>query len=326
MLRGTLLNTLGLGAVVYSLSLASEYGWNNLQISGTFVFGLLLIAAFLVTQSRRENALMPLSLFKNRRFLSVNILTFLLYGALGVTFYLVPFFAIQIKHLDAVARGCIFAIHCGDVYFCEPHRANECPLRRAAIPDHWSCCFGGGDRAFAIFARQPGYATSLLPGTVGLGVGITIALAPLTNVVMTSAPDGKSSLASAVNNSVSRLAGLLVLSGLILVLSHAFDHSFAHKLSSSSLPSSAKERLYAGRTLMAAAEIPNTLNDKEKQTSAVVLADSYTEGYKLVMCCCAVAALLSALPVILWWRGAGEKVQVRELRTETLRQKRQQLA
>jgi len=65
-LRGTLLNTLGLGAVVYSLSFASEYGWMDLRISGTFMAGLLLILAFLVTQSRRENALMPLSLFKNQ--------------------------------------------------------------------------------------------------------------------------------------------------------------------------------------------------------------------------------------------------------------------
>ena len=53
---------------------------------------------------------------------------------------------------------------------------------------------------FAVYARQPGYATSL---PVGLGAGNTIALAPLTNVVMTSTPDGKSSLVSAVNNWVT---------------------------------------------------------------------------------------------------------------------------
>jgi hypothetical protein len=62
------------------------------------------------------------------------------------------------------------------------------------------------------------------------------------------------------------------------------------KLSSSSSPSSAKERPYAERFLMAAAEIPNTLNGKEKQTAAI-LADSYTDGYELVMSCCAAAAL-----------------------------------
>ena len=63
------------------------------------------------------------------------------------------------------------------------------------------------------------------------------------------------------------------------------------KLSSSSSPSSAKERPYAERFLMAAAEIPNTLNGKEKQTAAAILADSYTDGYELVMSCCAAAAL-----------------------------------
>ena len=60
--KGTLLNTLGLGAAVYSLSFASEYGWMDLRISGTFMAGLLLILAFLAAQSRRANAFLPLSL------------------------------------------------------------------------------------------------------------------------------------------------------------------------------------------------------------------------------------------------------------------------
>ena len=132
-LKGMLLNTLGLGAVAYSLSFASEYGWYNLQISGTFVFGLLLTVAFLVTQSRRENALMPLSLFKNQRFLSVNILTFQLYGALGVTFYMVPFFAIQIKHVDAVATGAAF-LPCTAVMFIFASRIGRMSSRFGERP------------------------------------------------------------------------------------------------------------------------------------------------------------------------------------------------
>jgi len=326
-LRGTLLNTLGLGAIVYSLSFASEYGWMDLRISGTFMAGLLLILAFLAAQARRENALMPLSLFKNQRFLSVNILTFLLYGALGVTFYIVPFFAIQIKHLNAVSTGAAF-LPCIAVMFMFASRIGRMSARYGERPFLLISAIVSavGIALFAIFARQPGYGASLLPGMIGLGVGITFALAPLTNVVMTSVPNGKSSLASAVNNSVSRLAGLLVLSGLILVLSHAFDHSLAQQLSSSSLPSNAKDSLYAERSLMAAAELPNTLKGQERRTAAAILADSYTDGYELVMYCCAVAALLSVLPVIFWWCGAGEKAPVREIRTENLGQKRQQLA
>ena len=70
---------------------------------------------------------------------------------------------------------------------------------------------------------------------------------------------------------------------------------------------------------MAAAEIPNTLKGKERQTAAAIIADSYTDEYELVMYCCAVAALLSALPIILWQRGA-------EIRIEHLRPERHQLA
>ena len=184
-----------------------------------------------------------------------------------------------------------------------------------------------GIALFAIFARQPGYGASLLPGMVGLGVGITIALAPLTNVVMTSVPDGKSSQASAVNNSVSRLAALLVLSGLILRPVPRIRPFFSSQIVEL-LFTVERQRQYlcAQMSLMAVAEIPNTLKGKERQTAAAILADSYADGYELVMCSCAIAALLSALPVIFWWRGAGEKAPVSEIRTENLGQQRQQLA
>jgi Na+/melibiose symporter-like transporter len=125
---------------------------------------------------------MPLSLFKNQRFLSVNILTFLLYGAFGVTFYMVPFFAIQIKHLDALATGAAF-LPCIAVMFIFASRIGRISARFGERPFLiiGAIASAAGIALFAIFARQPGYATSLLPGMVGLGVGITIALAPLTN-------------------------------------------------------------------------------------------------------------------------------------------------
>ena len=111
--------------------------------------GLLLIVAFLATQSRRENALMPLSLFKNQRFLSVNILTFLLVRSVGRDFL----HGSVLRNSNQTSgcrrdRCCFFAMHRSDVSFCQPHRTNECPLRRAAIPDHRGDCFGSGHRAF----------------------------------------------------------------------------------------------------------------------------------------------------------------------------------
>ena len=125
------------------------------------------MVAFLVTQSRRENALMPLSLFKNQRFLSVNILTFLLYRALGVTFYMVPFFAIQIKHLDAVATGAAFLPGIA-VMFIFASRIGRMSARHGerAFLIIGAIASAAEIALFAIFARQPGCATSLLPGTV----------------------------------------------------------------------------------------------------------------------------------------------------------------
>jgi len=52
--------------------------------------------------------MMPLSLFRIRRFLAPNVLTFLLYGALGGTLYVIPFYLIQIRHYPPRRPGLCF--------------------------------------------------------------------------------------------------------------------------------------------------------------------------------------------------------------------------
>ena len=52
--------------------------------------------------------MMPLSLFRIRRFLAANLLTFLLYGALGGSLYVIPFYLIQVRHYPPAAAGAVF--------------------------------------------------------------------------------------------------------------------------------------------------------------------------------------------------------------------------
>ena len=74
------------------------------------------------------------------------------------------------------------------------------------------------------------YWRSLLPGVLLLGVGLTLAVAPLTTAVMSSVPQEKTGVASAVNNALSRLAGLVAVSVLMFVLAHGFSARLADEL------------------------------------------------------------------------------------------------
>ena len=57
---------------------------------------------------------------------------------------------------------------------------------------------------------RPGEAwTAVVPGAVLLGLGLSLAVAPLTVVVLDSVSPERSGIASGVNNAVARVAGLL---------------------------------------------------------------------------------------------------------------------
>jgi MFS family permease len=106
--RGALAIFLGLGAVVYGLIAAAAHGWSDPSVAGPVVAGTLLLCMFVWIEKHSAAPMMPLALFGSRQFAGVNLLTLLLYGALGGTFFFVPFLIIQVQGYSAAAAGAIF--------------------------------------------------------------------------------------------------------------------------------------------------------------------------------------------------------------------------
>jgi hypothetical protein len=75
--------TLGLGAVVYGLIEAGSRGLADSLALGALIVGSLALAAFVVVEARSPAPMVPLSLFRSSTFSGANLLTFLLYAALG---------------------------------------------------------------------------------------------------------------------------------------------------------------------------------------------------------------------------------------------------
>ncbi len=62
----------------------------------------------------------------------------------------------------------------------------------------------------AFLLLRPGAAwAAVLPGSVLLGLGLSLAVAPLTVTVLAAAGPGRAGIGSGVNTAVARLAGLL---------------------------------------------------------------------------------------------------------------------
>src|SRR5262249_5056209 len=83
--------SLGLAGRTYGLIAASgSGGWTSPQVLISLGLGVTLFAAFLVTERRAADPMLPLSIFRSRQFSAANAATFVVYGAIGGTLFLVP--------------------------------------------------------------------------------------------------------------------------------------------------------------------------------------------------------------------------------------------
>jgi EmrB/QacA subfamily drug resistance transporter len=202
----------GLGLLTYGLTRAPERGWSAFAVLGPVVAGIALLVAFAFSQARVQAPMVPLALFRSRDFVGTNLLTLLLYFALGGALFFLPFVLIGAFNYSATAAGATLLPLSLMLGFLSPATAKMTArfgARRMLIAGPALAAVG-----FAWFAL-PGlnwsYWAGFFPAMLVLGLGMTIAVAPLTTTVMNSVPSSHGGVASGVNNAVARLAGLLAI-------------------------------------------------------------------------------------------------------------------
>lgn len=217
---GVLLVASGLGALTYGLTLAPERGWSHARVLLPLALGAAMLVAFGVAQLRVRAPMMPPSLFRSREFVGTNLLTLLLYFALGGVLFFLPFVLIGAFGYSATAAGATllpFSIILGLLSSAAGQAMERFGARRMLI--------GGPALAAAGLALMalPGvgwsYWAGFFPAMVVLGLGMTIAVAPLTTTVMNAVPTAHAGVASGVNNAVARIAALLAVAVLGVVFS-----------------------------------------------------------------------------------------------------------
>jgi hypothetical protein len=171
---------------------------------------------------------------------------------------------------------------------------------------------GAGFVAFALSDGLSGYVRAILPGVLLLGAGMTCAVAPLTAAALSSVHEGQIGIASAVNNAISRLAGLISVSLLSLVLAHGFAKTLSIGLDHSGLPVEAREAMIANQSRLHETPIPPGLTANQKAEAESLLNVAFLSGFRSVMFGCAAGAWAGALAVLVLLRDPA--VLPKELR------------
>lgn len=211
------------GATLAALALAAlAYGLSGAINAWIVAGGILCLGVFVYRESKASNPIVPLSLFGNRTFTGVNLITLLVYFALSGAFFLIPFYLIQVRGFDATLAGAAFlpfTILMGSLSRFSGGLVERIGTRLPLTIGPFIT--GVGFVACALTGPRTSYWSILFPGVLTVGIGMTLTVAPLTNAVMASVPQSKVGAASGINNAVARVAGLLaiaVLGAIVLAI------------------------------------------------------------------------------------------------------------
>jgi hypothetical protein len=259
------------------------------------VGGVLALVGFVWRERSARVPMLPLGLFRSRTFTLANVLTLLLYGALGTVLWLVPLNLIQVQRYTATAAGAAFL---------------PLPILMFAL-SRWS---GGlvarvGSRlpltigpivaavGLALYAR-PGiggsYWTTFFPAIAVLGLGMAIVVAPLTTTAMTAVETQHAGVASGVNNAVARVAGLIAIAVFGIALVRVFNARVNPALDQLQLPATARAVIDGELPKLAGAQIDARIESAQRAETQRVIDEAFVSAFKLVMIGSAVLALAAA--------------------------------
>ncbi|MGC2591410.1 MAG: MFS transporter [Xanthobacteraceae bacterium] len=307
--RGTILVLAGLGGLAYGLIALPSSGWRDPIVLASLLGGAVLLAAFLFVERASAAPMLPLGLFQSRTFSAVNLLTLLLYAALGGLWFFLPFALIQVHGYPAALAGAAFL----------PFTILMVALSRWAggLLDRYGArlplIVGPSIAAFGIallgvIVPHGAYWQFLVAITI-LGLGMVISVAPLTTAVIDAVPARQTGVASGINNAVASVANLLAVAAFgavaILILNRLLDG----QLQSQVLSAAAKNAIAAAHGQLVIEPSLEGLQGDDRAAAALILRRSLAESIRWVMVMAAVMALSGAAAAALIPRSNKDRGQ-----------------
>jgi EmrB/QacA subfamily drug resistance transporter len=305
---GAALATMGLGSLVYGLVESTTLGMGDPIVVAALVLGALILAAFVLAEAKSSHPMMPLHLFRSRAFAGMNVLTLLLYGALGEALFYLPFNLISVQGYTAAQAGAAFLPFIILMFVLSRWSGGLINRVGARLPlIVGPLVAGAGMALFSLPGIGGSYWTTFFPAALVLGLGMAIAVAPLTTVVMSSVDARHSGIASGINNAAARTAGLLSIAAISIVVLQVFSGQLSSRLSALKLPPGIRDAIYSQHTKWTDIAIPTGLSPHVQAEIHHAIGLSFVDGFRVAALVGAALAGLSAVAAAVSLTGRNQK-------------------
>ena len=292
---GALLATASLAGIVTGFLESGKSGWGHPLVFSSLLVGLCLFVIFLAVEARVPSPMVSLALFKSRSFLGANLITLLLYAAIGIFFFLFPMTLIQLHGYSPTATGAAVLPMILLMFFLSRWSGGLVTRYGGRIPlmiGPLIVAIG-----FVLFALVPigaSYWKTFFPASLVLGLGMAVTVAPLTTVVMNSVGTDHAGAASGINNAVARVAGVLAIAVFGILMFATFRAHLEVSLSNLALPAEVVQDIRSHEIDLANIQLPRSLNLDTARAVHRVILDAFQSGFRLIQFCCAALAAASA--------------------------------
>jgi EmrB/QacA subfamily drug resistance transporter len=227
---GATLCSAGLIGVVFSLIEQPHYGW-AIRTAPPLAVGAVCLMVFIVYESKVKNAMLPLSLFKVRNFSMGNVATFMIYGGLSLASFIIVIFLQQVGHFSAFNAGMALLPVTLCMFFLSSRFGQLASKYGPRLFMTAGPLFAGlGYMLMLGVSSDINYWTQLFPGVLLFAVGLSMTVAPLTAAILGDIDGARSGIASAVNNAVARIAGLIAVAFVGVITGAHLNVQGVHKV------------------------------------------------------------------------------------------------
>lgn len=242
---GAVVAILAVGGLAFGATRGQQHQWADPIAFVALGIGAVALLAFPVLMVRRKHPLVPVRLFRERTFTTINVSTLLIYGALYASAGFQALFLQGVLGYTPLGAA-IVGLPTGILLTLLSTRVGALAGRFGVRPflvvgplvmaggALWWLTVGSASTAWAASLRDPATLVPPVDALVGplaasiiYGVGLALLVAPLTTGLMSSVPVRNSGVASAINNALSRVGQPLVAAAVFIAVSGTFYATLA---------------------------------------------------------------------------------------------------